>query len=577
MYKSAFLLTTQLQYSLKAARDRILSLESGAEFQKMQSKLDRQRHYYERQLRERDRKIEKLSRMLDAQREKWFEIFEDIQTEMIKKLEEKDRSIEKLKAQLGKKSKKQHKLMREVTETRAKLNDEKEKNQKLKAQVNQNFENSSTPSSQDPFRNKVPNNRVSTGRGEGGQPGHEGHGRKRLPVTEKPVFIDAPDEIKNNPDYYKLEGKQVHKQVIGIRLSAVVTDYYADVYRNRLTGARYHAPFPEGVVLDVNYDESIKAFVFLLRNHLNVSIDKTGEFIREMTDGKVSISHGMICGINKEFSEKTREELLEIFARLAASEVVYTDMTNVRHNGKLKNVVVCSNKEEVFYAFRDKKGNEGLKGTPVEYSTGVLSHDHDKTFYRYGGAHQDCNYHHTRYLRGAIENEPDLEWHRQMLDLLLEMNAERERQERNLGEDQIKEFKDRYDRILDLAEQEYYDNPPSRYYRKGYNLSKELRDYKEAVLLFLTNPKVDFGNNEAERCARKAKRHTVVSGSFRGATNEGGEAYCQAMSVLESDRRKGINVYQQVKDYFKRPKAAKKEKQSNVISMVDEKRIVPEG
>ena len=63
MYKSAFLLTTQLQYSLKAARDRILSLESGAELQKMQLKLDRQRHYYERQLRERDHKIEKLSRV----------------------------------------------------------------------------------------------------------------------------------------------------------------------------------------------------------------------------------------------------------------------------------------------------------------------------------------------------------------------------------------------------------------------------------------------------------------------------------------------------------------------------------
>lgn len=554
MISPAFLAETSLQYELKHARDRIRSFESGEEYKKMEMKISRLIRYYERVLEKKNQEIEKLQRKAYAIMEMWFKVFQDIQEETGKKLEEKNRLLEKLQAQLQKNRERQRRLMQEATEARAKANDEKEKNQKLQAQVNQNFENSSIPSSQNTFRGKVTNNRESTGRSEGGQPGHEGHKRNPLPVTEEPIFIDAPDEIKNNPDYYRQSGpnSEIHKQVIGISLSIHVQDYWAYVYRNRITGAKYHAPFPDGVQLDVNYDESIKSIVFLLRNHLNVSIDKTSEFIREMTDGKIRLSHGMVSGINNEFSRKTQPELGDIFARLSAAKVMYTDMTCVRHNGKIKNVVICSDKTSVYYAFRDKKGDEGLKGTPVEYFVNLLVHDHDKTFYHYGSEHQDCNYHHTRYLRGAIENEPLLKWHGQMLDLLCEMESTREKQERKLEPEQVEAFIKRYDAILDLAGKEYYDNPPSRYYRKGYNLYKEMRDYKDSVLKFLINPAVDFGNNEAERCARKIKRHTVVSGSFRGSSNKGGEDYCNAMSVLQTDRRKGENIFEKTKEYFKR-------------------------
>ena len=303
----------------------------------------------------------------------------------------------------------------------------------------------------------------------------------------------------------------------------------------------------------MNYDDSIKALVFLLKNHLNVSEEKIGEFILEITDGEVSVSRGMINGINSEFSGKTEGERKDIFASLSSSPVMYTDMTGARMNGKLKNVVVCSNKKDVFYAFRDAKGDMGFKGTPVEYFLNVLVHDHDKTSYHYGGAHQECNAHHTRYLKGAEENEPELQWHGKMRQLLLEMNTCREKKEgRMLSEEEIRDFSDRYDEILDLADKEYEDNPPSKYYRKGYNLSLELREYKDAVLLFLDHPDVDFTNNEAERAARKVKRHLAVSGTFRGKSNIGGESYCEAMTVLQTDRNRGEPIWEKVRGYFRR-------------------------
>ena len=561
MTNAAYEKITQLQYRCRNAEQRVKSLESGAEHRKLRLGMKRQRRYYEHLLKRKDREIARLSRQISSNREMWFQVYEDIQKEYEDRLSKAGRAIEKMEQRLREKDDKiseQKKKISdktdEVVAERAKLNDEKEKNQKLQAQVDQNFQNSSTPSSQDAYRGKVPNNRPKTGRNEGAQPGHEGHGRKALPVTEEPVFIDAPDEIKNNPDFYEVSGPNatVHKQVIGIRFEVAVTDYWAKVYRNRKTGAKYHAPFPKGVQLEVNYDESVKALIFLLRNHLNVSIDKTCEFLEEMTDGLLRVSHGKVSGINEEFARKTKAEQDAIFASLAAGKVMYADMTCVRHNGKIKNVVICSDKLNIYYAFRDKKGHEGLKGTPVEYFLNTLVHDHDKTFYHYGSAHQDCNVHHTRYLRGAAETEKLLKWHSEMLELLLEMDVEREKQGRKLSLEQVDGFIRRYDAILDLAQKEYYDNPPSRYYRKGYNLYKEMREYKDSVLLFLTDQDVDFGNNEAERNARKVKRHTVMSGSFRGKTNQSGEDYCACMSVMQTDKRKGEKIYSKTREYFKR-------------------------
>ena len=65
-----------------------------------------------------------------------------------------------------------------------------------------------------------------------------------------------------------------------------VTEYHADVYYSSQTGERVHAPFPAGVIDDVNYDGSIRAFLFLLNNDCCTSIDKSRQFLSGLTGGK---------------------------------------------------------------------------------------------------------------------------------------------------------------------------------------------------------------------------------------------------------------------------------------------------
>lgn len=144
--------------------------------------------------------------------------------------------------------------------------------------------------------------------------------------------------------------------MIGIRLLLDVQEYQADIYYNSKTGERVHAAFPEGVVNDVNYDGSIKAFLFLLNNECCVSIDKWRQFLSELTSGRLNISKGMINSLSKTFAEKSEAELQKAFNDMLLSPVMHVDCTNARANGESAYVFVCATPDgKTLYFGRNKK------------------------------------------------------------------------------------------------------------------------------------------------------------------------------------------------------------------------------
>ncbi|WP_461882807.1 hypothetical protein [Roseburia intestinalis] len=84
--------------------------------------------------------------------------------------------------------------------------------------------------------------------------------------------------------------KPLQSRKIDISVEVHVTEYHADVYYNSKTGERIHAPFPQGVIDDVNYGGNLRAFLFLLNNDCCTSIDKSRGFLSDLTDGKINIS-----------------------------------------------------------------------------------------------------------------------------------------------------------------------------------------------------------------------------------------------------------------------------------------------
>ena len=553
----SFELVTALQYELRTAQRQLASFRSGQKFVTMKKEHEEERRRLERQIRSLREELHKLRLEQRHARQQWFESTDDMQAgyeRQIRALQAEntrlyERSI-KAEAQRDGAYDKITEMRREKYQLAAELEEEKGKNQKLMAQISKDFENSSLPSSAQPIRKKkIPNNREATGRKPGGQPGHPGHGRKKQ-IPARTVLLQPPPEILDDPDFRRTK-KTIIKQLVNVRVCLDVIEYKADTYRNSRTGEICHAQFPAGVIDDVNYGSSVKAFLFLLNNDCCVSIDKCRDFLKNLTGGKLEISKGMISKLSQEFAEKSGPLRKTAASELFLYPVLHTDCTNARVNGQSAYVFICAAPDgPALYYAREVKGHAGVAGTLAEDYQGVLVHDHEKTFYRYGSAHQECLAHVLRYLKGSMENEPERTWNKDMHSLLQEMihyvNGLGSVEQRD--REKILEYETRYDQILETALDGYADVPCSDYYREGFNLATRLKEYREAHLLFLHNSRVPTTNNLAERLLRIIKRKQNQAVSLRSIKSL--EFLCDSMSVLFLMRQEEGNLYDKVSAVF---------------------------
>ncbi len=547
-----------LQCRLKALKAEVQAFKSGEKYRQIKLLHQKDIHAYERKVQKQQAELSRAhSNAIDI-RDQWFQIFEDMQKEYgrkLKELQKANQELEKraLKAEcqrdeaLGKITV----LRRQLYETATELEEEKGRNLKLRAQMNRDYENSTMPSSKTIKKKKISNSREKSGRKPGGQPGHRGHGRKKQIPTRPVVELPPPQEVLEDPDFRKTS-KTIRKQIVSIRLVLDVTEYHADVYYNSKTGERIHAPFPPGVVNDVNYAGDIKAFLFLFNNDCCTSIDKCRRFLYGLTEGKLNISKGMISRLSREFAEKSEKEIKRSYADMLKAPVMHTDCTNARVNGKNAYVLICAapNGDAIYFA-REKKGHEGVKGTVAEDYHGILVHDHESTFYNHGSGHQECLAHVLRYLKGSIENEPGREWNKKMRSLVQEMIHYKNglSDDEKPDADNVKEYERRYREILEKAKEEYEYIPPDKYYRDGYNLYRRMEHYMSNHLLFLHDQRVPATNNLAERLLRVYKRKQAQAVSFRSFDSI--EFLCQCMSMLFMMRKnEETNLFNRVSRIF---------------------------
>jgi hypothetical protein len=562
MIDSNFKFITSLQYQVRNLAGRVKAFESGEKYVKMRST-------FKAQLEAKDREVKGLKNELaDAHaqtvtvRKGWHEVFDDLEKEHAKALAGKDRQINALEKKLLEAQQKYDAerekckaALKELYQAKTELEDERGKNQMLKAQITRDHENSSKPSSANPNRKKITNNRVKTGRKPGGQPGHKGHGRLRREPTRR-ILIPAPAAYVGNPAY-KPTGKMVSKQMVGLRVEVTVDEYYTQEFIHLPTGQRVHAEFPEGMSNEVSYSGEVKALAFMLNNYYNVPIDKTSDFLCELTQGSLRLSHGMICGLSKELSQKTEAEQKKAFADILLSPVMNVDFTTARVNGKKMNVLVCTDGKIVLYFAREHKGFKGVAGSPIETYQLILVHDHDRTFYHFGGNHQECLVHVLRYLKDSMLNEAHLKWNGQMRGLIQEMihfrkhlDPEDGRDPNEIAPEKVEDLVKRYGEILETAKGEYEYEPPSKYYNKGFNLYKRLVEYKDNHLLFLYDRRVPYCNSIAERMLRiyKRKEHQAMTfRSFGGLDN-----LCNALGAVASLREQGLSLFGSVAAIFEK-------------------------
>lgn len=566
-------LIASLQCQNKNLTRRIEKYESDPLFirikEEYEEKLAAARASYEKRIQELSEELRRAERKLERIGREWMEVVGDVEKEKDRELGKKDKEIERLREKAAEKASEKKTVLREATGLREKIHDLEDEIKKLRGRLDMDFTNSSTPSSRTQFRAPVKNSREPSGKKPGAQEGHEGHRRPKLAPTMPPIVIEAPKEILDDPSWYVEKDrdgnpKVMKKTIVSARIAVDVVEYQAYVYRNRDTKKTYHAPLPgNSPTVEIEYDDSVRALAFLLNTHMNVSLQKTQEFLDYASEGHLrengkGLSTGWINGLSKEFSMKTEADRKNTFNALVNAPVLYYDFTNSLENGRYRQVLVVTDKERVLYLAREHKGHKGLEGSPVELNKGTHVHDYDHTFMSYSLYHQLCLAHDFRDLKGAAEISPEYTWIPKMRGLVARLMDAQADNAGGIPAQTCSALRKEYDEVLALAAKEYYDIPPSTYAAKGYNLFVKLRDQKEHELRFLDNSGVDCTNNVSERLGRSFKTGLRAQGTFREGPeskehNRSMQRRCDSLSDIETTKMQGGNVWRRVKEVFGRP------------------------
>ena len=523
----------------------------------------------------------KLSAMSDTHRQD-VAIIKALNKQIERLSKESDKSGEDYQVEIQKAREKIAKLeedQREAQKTIDCLNRQVEtlggEAQKLQHQLNLDSTTSSLPTSASHFKPPIQNSREQSDNQQGGQPGHPHHPRKLngIPGKAEFIFCSEDDPLWNDPEYSfeRFEIKHVVKPVV------VVIDQYVlvPVFRNLKTGAHKNAACPNWAFDEFNYAPEAKAMMLYLSLVNRDAVRKCGDVMRDFSKGILNPSTGFISGLSIEFAKKSEPERAQAFQELVDSKVMNVDGTTISVGGIYYNVTICVAGPITGYFFKPYKGEKGVKGTPIEETAAILVSDHDVVYYKYGVGHQECLQHVERYLKDSIAVEPEYTWNVKMLEFVQKMIHEAKKVDQrsaseattdseNPGMDfestdgphprfsqkMIEDYRKQFNQILQDGLDEYNATPNRKWYPKGSNLCKRMAEDPDSYLLFMSDDRVPYTNNAAEREAREIKRKQAAAMTFRGFL--GVIAYCESMSVIRVINRQGIPILETMAQIFAR-------------------------
>jgi transposase len=410
--------------------------------------------------------------------------------------------------------------------------------------------NSSKPPSTDQpgSRPKPKSLRQKSGRKPGGQPGHPG---RTLTVSQTPdrVVTHSPkqcakcQESLESAPVVAVEKRQV-VELPPIRIEVI--EHQAESRQCRC-GHVTQASFPEGVGGNVQYGPDLKAVAVYLNQEQLLPTERTTEVMVEVF-GCESFSQATLGEAVAECHEHLASVEAVIKAGVQKAPVAHFDETGLNVEAKLNWLHVASTPDLTHYGWHAQRGPEGANAIGILPGfRGIGVHDGLETYWGYPWDHALCNGHHLRELT-FIEEQLGQPWAGELAKLLREIKQAvagvRERGETRLPPDQELGFNERYTAILaaGFAMNPPPERPPRTRGRpkrgKVLSLLDRLSDHRDAVLRFMTNFRVPFDNNQAERDIRMTKVKQKISGCFRKPS--GASEFCRIRSYTSTARKWGL-------------------------------------
>ena len=426
--------------------------------------------------------------------------------------------------------------------------------QELEVRLAKDSHNSSKPPSSDPpFKKPPPRTlRQPSGRQPGGQQDHPGATLALVADPEHTVTLPLVGCCACGQSLSALPVEELpeRRQVADLVVRREVTEYRT-VSGRCGCGQVHRSTWPAGVAAPVQYGPGVAAFAVYLTHYQQLPYQRTAELLAALAG--IALSPATIYAMGREAAVRVSAPVAAIGQALVRSAVAHADETGMRVAGALQWLHVLCTATLTFYEIHAKRGRDALAAIGLLAAfRGILVHDHWAAYGVYDCQHAFCNAHHLRELIAIAETYPELPWPKQLIALLCEANEAtgmaRAAGLAALSGPLIEDFFTRYDALLAEGAR-YHPRRTGPTGRRGrvkqtpaYNLIGRLRDHRSAVLRFITDLRVPFDNNQAERDIRMPKLKQKVSGCFRSAA--GAHAFATLRSYLSTLRKQSIDPFQ---------------------------------
>lgn len=425
----------------------------------------------------------------------------------------------------------------------------------VQSRLNKNSRNSSKPPSSDGLNKPAPKSlRVAGQNPSGGQKGHPGSTLSQAIQPDKVVIHGVPDQCqacqRELPFAYVGETRQVFDLPT---LQFEITEHHA-MQSICSCGHIHTGEFPVGVNAVVQYGPRAQAAMMHLNLNHAVSVQRTAALMKDFFGLSVSQATVIKAGVA---SAAILQPTVDAIGQGAVNaDVLHADETGLRVARTLHWLHVLATDTLTWMGCHPKRGGEAFDALALlQQFKGVLVHDGWMPYKALQCQHALCNAHHLRELTYLLEEQGQA-WAGDMIELLSHAShldnvncadgqSPKYNSQKYQGE--VRDLRDLYEAILAQAQ---VDNPvvPSTGKRgrpkqsKATNLIGRLRDYREDVWRFMTQPDVPFTNNLAEQTVRMPKVKQKVSGCFR--TFKGAQTYCVIRSYCATMQKQGANVFE---------------------------------
>ncbi|HKM08689.1 MAG TPA: IS66 family transposase [Sphaerochaeta sp.] len=397
-------------------------------------------------------------------------------------------------------------------------------------------------------------------------PGHEGSGMKLKEISDRIVNI-FPDKCLGCENIAScMQGGKVcdKRYTKDIEIKELQTEYRNWEFQcPNKANETLQGTFPIDITGSKQYGEHIKNLVILLRMMGIISYDRIAKICSALG---FDFSTGTLFTMCKNFAGKCDDVRPLITSLLQSSLVLGVDETGGNINGKkIWHHDTVSEDATLITAHKVR----GLIGTlaagVMQDFMGIVVHDFWGPYFNLEHVtHAMCVAHLERENNKAQALNPEHQWPTLMNDLfhglISEKNDCQQLGLRQIPEEALRHFFDRYDEILEIGEAEdpiplvgkklkKNGEPRKPALSDSQNLRKRYKKYREEILRFATDFNVPVSNNHSERGFRILKLAYNVFGCFR--TAEGADDFSMMQSILDTGRKQGFSPKDIVSSVFK--------------------------